>query len=98
MINFGYTIGTYAEKQINIFEEKNLDVNLVFKNMLIDYSKKKIQPKNFSKGLLYKSIDENKDFPFNFFVFDNTKGNYDVTFTDKLKSCIGNTLKCDFYM
>ena len=99
IIPFGYTIGTYASYQVNIYEEFNYDIYYIFKNMLIDYSKKKIKPQNFNKGILYKSNDDiNKDFPFNFFLFDNSKGSFDVTFSDKLKSCFGNNLKCDFYM
>jgi len=93
----GCTISCYSKYGVGINEEKGKDAKTLLKKGLIDYAKKELQPQDFAGGKLYQSKKSNSEFPFNFILFDNTNGSYDVTLTDTLKFKSSN--KCaDFYL
>ena len=67
------------------YEEKERHLKTTFKQGLKWYWEKNIQPKSFAGGKMYQSDSKQTNFPFNFCLFDNEEGPYDVTLTDTLK-------------
>ena len=79
----GYNLSAYSSTEVKFSFNDNKKVGEVFKDGLYSFTKSKLQSQDFAGGKLYqsKSCDE---FPFNFILFDNNKGTYDVTLTDSL--------------
>ena len=46
--------------------------------------KKNLQGKEYAKGVIYQSKKRGSEFPFNFLLFNNSNGQYDMTLTDIL--------------
>ena len=93
----GCTISCYSNYPVGITQEKGKDVKSLLKKGLIDYAEKVLTPQEFAGGMLYQSKRSNSEFPFNFILFDNTKGQYDVTITDTLQFKSSNK-SADFYL
>ena len=81
----GYNISAYSSSEVSFtgIESSVKNVAQVFKDGIYSFTKKNLSPQSFANGKLYqsKSCDE---FPFNFLLFDNEGGIYDVTLTDNL--------------
>ena len=78
----GYTLSCYSSNPVEICIEQKYNVETLFKKSLFLYSKKKLIPKSNRGGLLYKIKKNNKDFPFSFVLFDNTKGINEIIISD----------------
>ena len=93
----GCTISCYSQSPVGITQEKGKDIKTLLHKGLIDYAHKELQSQDFAGGKIYQSKKSNSEFPFNFILFDNTNGTYDVTLTDTLQFKSSN--KCaDFYL
>ena len=79
----GVNISAYSSSEVSLSLEESKNVNDTFKKGIYSYSKKNISPQSFANGNLYQS-KSSEEFPFNFILFDNEGGNYDVTLTDNL--------------
>jgi hypothetical protein len=79
----GVNISAYSSSEVSLSLEESKNVNDTFKKGIYSYSKKNISPQSFANGNLYQSKSSD-EFPFNFILFDNEGGNYDVTLTDNL--------------
>ena len=91
-----YNLSSYSKGPVGIYEEKEKDLKTAFKQGLKSYCEKNIQPKSFAGGKMYQSDSKQTNFPFNFCLFDNEEGTYDVTLNDTLKYRSG---KCaEFYL
>ena len=91
-----YNLSCYSKGAVGIYEENERDLKTTFKQGLKSYCEKNIQPKSFAGGKMYQSDSKQTNFPFNFCLFDNEEGPYDVTLTDTLKYRSG---KCaEFYL
>ena len=91
-----YNLGCYSSSAVGIFPEKNKDLRSTFRDALFDYSRKNLTPQDHANGKLYQSKRNDSEFPFNFVLFDNSNGNYDVTLKDTLQYRSG---KCaEFYL
>ena len=92
-----YNLSCYSSSPVGIYEENNKDIKQAFSEGLYDYCKKNIQGQDYAKGIIYQSKKQGSEFPFNFILFDNSKGEYDVTLTDTL--VFKNRSRCaDFYL
>ena len=78
----GYTLSCYSSIPVEIIAEQKFNIETIFKKALYLYSKKHIIPKKNKGGLIYKIKKNNKDFPFSFVLFDNTKGNNEIIISD----------------
>ena len=81
----GYTLSCYSSNPVEINIEKIYAAKHVFKSSLLSYSQKKLKPKKNKGGLLYKIKKRNKDFPFNFILFDNRKGKKEIILSDLIE-------------
>jgi hypothetical protein len=91
-----YNISSYSSVPIAFEEEKTLNVETVFKNGLYNYTQNNLSSQSFANGKLYQSKTNDSEFPFNFILFDNAGGIYDVTLTDTL---VFRSTRCaDFYL
>jgi len=91
-----YNLSCYSKDPVGIFEENEKDLKTAFKQGLKSYCEKNIKPQSFAGGKMYQSDSKQNNFPFNFCVFDNEEGTYDVTLKDTLKYRSG---KCvEFYL
>ena len=79
-----YNLSCYSSSPVGIYEEKNKDIKQAFREGIFDYCKKNIQGQEYAKGVIYQSKKQGSEFPFNFILFDNSNGQYDVTLTDTL--------------
>lgn len=92
-----YNLSCYSSSPVGIYEENNKDIKQAFSEGLFDYSKKNLQGQDYAKGVIYQSKKQGSEFPFNFLLFDNSNGQYDVTLTDTL--VFKNRGRCaDFYL
>ena len=82
----GYTLSCYSSNPVEINIEKIYAAKYVFKSSLLSYSQKKLKPKKNKGGLLYKIKKRNKDFPFNFILFDNRKGIKEIILSDLIET------------
>ena len=80
-----YNLTTYSNYPVKISPEKSRNLKHTFKCGLLDYARKNLQPQSHAGGIIYQSKRQGNEFPFNFLVYDNTSGPYDVTFTDTLQ-------------
>ena len=91
-----YNLTTYSNSPVGLYEENNRNINHTFKAALLDYARNNLQPQNHGGGTIYQSKRQGNEFPFNFIVFDNINGQYDVTLAETL-NCSYN--RCaDFYV
>jgi len=92
----GYNISCYYNNEIELKKESQDKIENAFKTSIYSYCYKNLTPQNFANGKLFqsKSSKEN-EFPFNFIMFDNKNGIYDVTITDTL--VFRNNRCADFY-
>ena len=91
-----YNLGCYSSSAVGIFFENSKDLRSTFRDALFDYSRKNLSPQDHANGKLYQSKRNDSEFPFNFVLFDNSNGNYDVTLKDTLQYRQG---KCaEFYL
>ena len=92
-----YNISAYSSIPIYFEEETTKNVETVFKNGLYSYTQNNLTSQSFANGKLYQSKSSNEsEFPFNFILFDNAGGIYDVTLTDSL---VFRSTRCaDFYL
>ena len=79
-----YNLSAYASSPVGIFTENNKNIEEAFKYGLYSYSKNNLSPKEHNGGYLYQSKQNGSEFPFNFCLFDNEKGSYDIKLTDTL--------------
>ncbi len=93
----GYTLSCYSSVPVEINEENNYDIKTVFKRAIFSYCKQKLNPKKNRGGLLYKIKKNNKSFPFSFVLFDNTKGNMEISLSD-LIIIKGNSKNVVYYL
>ena len=92
-----YNLTTYSNYPVKISQEKSRNLKHTFKCGLLDYARKNLQPQSHAGGIIYQSKRQNNEFPFNFLVYDNTSGPYDVTFKDTLQMATSN--RCaEFYL
>ena len=93
----GYNISSFSSSAVGLSEEKGKNVNESIKQALLDYSHKNLTAQDFAGGKIYQSKKSGSEFPFNFVLFDNESGSYDVTLTDTLQ--FKSSGKCaDFYL
>ena len=78
----GYTLSCYSSIPVEILAEQQYNVETAFKASLFSYCKRKLIPKQNRGGLMYKIKKNNKDFPFSFVLFDNTKGINEIIMSD----------------
>jgi hypothetical protein len=81
----GYNISSYSSSEVSFtgIESSVKNVAQVFKDGIYSYTKQKLSPQSYANGKLYQS-KSCEEFPFNFLLFDNEGGIYDVTLTDNL--------------
>ena len=84
-IQHGYTLSCYSSTPVEVIIEKNINIEKAFKTSLYTYSKKNIKPRKNKGGLIYKIKKINKDFPFSFVLYDNSKGNNDIIISNMIK-------------
>ena len=91
-----YNISAYSSVPIYFEEDNTKNVETVFKNGLYSYTQNNLTSQSFANGKLYQSKSNDSEFPFNFILFDNAGGIYDVTLTDSL---VFRSTRCaDFYL
>ena len=92
-----YNLTTYSNHPVTLTPETKRNLKHTFKCGLLDYARKNLQPQSHAGGTIYQSKRQGNEFPFNFLVFDNTSGPYDVTFQDTLQ--MATSYRCaDFYL
>ena len=84
-IQHGYTLSCYSSSPVEIIIEKDVNLEKAFKTSLFTYSKKNVKPRKNKGGQVYKIKKINKDFPFSFVLYDNSKGNNDILISNKIK-------------
>ena len=60
------------------------------------FTQNNLTSQSFGNEKLYQSKTNDSEFPFNFILFDNAGGNYDLTLTDSL--VFRSTRWVDFYL
>ena len=91
-----YNLTTYSNYPVGIYEENNRNITHTFKAGLLDYARKNLQPQSHAGGTIYQSKRQGNEFPFNFIVFDNTSGQYDVTLKETVNCSYSRC--ADFYV
>ena len=81
----GYNLSCYSSLPVEIIEEKEKNIEEVFKNGIFSYCKQNLNPLNHKGGILYQSKKNDSEFPFSFVLFDNSNGTYDVSIFDIIK-------------
>ena len=81
----GYNLSSYSSSPVEIIEEKEKNVEEVFKKAIFSYCKSNLTPLNHKGGILYQSKKNDSEFPFSFVLFDNSNGSFDVSISDMIK-------------
>ena len=81
----GYNLSCYSSIPVEILEEKERNIEEVFKKGLFSYCKQNLTPLNHKGGILYQSKKNDSEFPFSFVLFDNSNGSFDVSISDMIK-------------
>ena len=81
----GYNLSCYSSLPVQFLEEKEKNIEEVFKNGIFSYCKQKLNPLNHKGGILYTSKKDGSEFPFSFVLFDNSNGEFEVSISDMIK-------------
>ena len=91
-----YNLSSYASSAIGFYPENEKNIEEAFKYGIYSYCKTNLSPQNHNGGDLYQSKKNDSEFPFMFCLYDNSKGNYDMTLTNE-PSYKNNVRNFEFY-